>query len=41
VRVGGLNGFEDAEEGSGAIAKFGDCLIDEQSFVSVESFRDG
>ena len=41
VRVGGLDGLKNAEHGSGAVAMFGDHLVDEQLFVSVENFRDG
>ena len=41
VRIGGLDGFEDAEQRSGTVAMFGDDLIDEQFFVSVESLRHG
>ncbi len=39
VRVGGLDGLKDAEQGSGLVAMFGDDLVDEQLFVSVENLR--
>ena len=39
VRVGGLDGFQDSQQRAGAVAMFGDDLIDEQFFVRVESLR--
>jgi hypothetical protein len=36
-----LNGFEDAEQGSGLVAEFGDDLVDVKFFVGIQSFSDG